>query len=187
MGTGSTDVTVLVVDDEEAVADAYALQIENEYETRVAYGGQEALEKVDGDVDVVLLDRRMPDLSGDDVLDQIRDRELDCRVVMVTAVDPDFDIVEMPFDDYLQKPVNREELLEAIDQQLSVEEYDDKFSEYMELSSKIELLEAEKPAQELEENEDLQEMRERAATLKSEVDQTVEEFEDPAAAFKDLV
>lgn len=187
MVPGSNDVTVLVVDDENAVADAYALQIESEYETRVAYGGEEALEKVDEDVDVVLLDRRMPDLSGDEVLDEIRDRGLECRVIMVTAVDPDFDIVDMPFDDYLQKPVTREDVLAAIEKQLSVEGYDDTLDEFMELSGKLELLEEEKPTQELEASEDITRLRERADELKEEIDETVEEFDDPASAFKDLV
>jgi DNA-binding response OmpR family regulator len=36
----------------------------------------------------VLLDRRMPGLSGDNALNRIREREYDCRVAMVTAVDP---------------------------------------------------------------------------------------------------
>jgi DNA-binding response OmpR family regulator len=183
----SGDVTVLVVDDEEAVADAYSLQIETEHETRVAYGGIDALDKIDEAVDVVLLDRRMPDMSGDEVLEKIRDQGYDCRVIMVTAVDPDFDIVEMPFDDYLQKPVNREEVLGAIEQQLSVGDYDDKFSEFVELTSKIELLEDEKPVQELEDNEDLQEIKERAEELKSDIDETVEDFDDPETAFQDLV
>ncbi len=44
-------------------------------------------------------------MSGDEVLDTIAERGIDPAVVMVTAVDPDFDIVEMPFDEYLTKPV----------------------------------------------------------------------------------
>ena len=80
------------------------------HDVRTAYGGEEALEKADEDVDLVFLDRQMPDMSGDDVLERVRERGLDCRVVMVTAVDPDFDIVEMPFDDYLTKPVMRDDV-----------------------------------------------------------------------------
>jgi CheY-like chemotaxis protein len=64
--------TVLIVDDESEVADVYALRLREEYETRTAYGGEEALDTIDSDMDVVLLDRRMPDLSGDEVLERIR-------------------------------------------------------------------------------------------------------------------
>ena len=105
MPPGSDTATVLVVDDEEEVADVYALRLRNEYDTRVAYGGEDALETIDVDVDVVLLDRRMPDIPGDEVLEQIREKGYDCRIIMLTAVDPGLDIVEMPFDEYLCKPV----------------------------------------------------------------------------------
>jgi len=187
MAPSSSVPTVLVVDDEQAVADAYALQIESEYETRIAYGGEAALDKVDDDVDIVLLDRRMPDRSGDEVLEEIRRRELHCRVVMVTAVDPDFDIIDMPFDSYLKKPVKRAELLGEIERQLSIDSYDDQFDEFVELSTKLELLREEKPMKELEADDDVRAMQARVGELKSELDETVAEFDDPAQAFSDLV
>jgi DNA-binding response OmpR family regulator len=187
MGSNDREATVLVVDDENAVADAYTAQLQSEYETQTAYGGEEALETVDGDVDVVLLDRRMPDISGDEVLDRIRERELSCRVIMVTAVDPDFDIVDMPFEDYLQKPAGRDELIEAIEKQLLAGQYDKQFTEYMELSTKVGLLEEEKSRQELENTEEVQEIKQRAEELKTELDETVDEFEDPQVAFQDLL
>jgi len=59
---------------------------------------------IDETVDVVLLDRMMPGMSGQEVLAAIRERGLDCRVAMVTAVDADFDVIEMGFDEYLGKP-----------------------------------------------------------------------------------
>ncbi|PSP15165.1 DNA-binding protein, partial [Halobacteriales archaeon QH_10_67_13] len=86
--------TVLVVDDERDVADAYAAQLEEEFIVMTAYGGQQALDWIDASVDVVLLDRRMPDISGDEVLEKIHGRDLQARVAMVTAVDPDFDIID---------------------------------------------------------------------------------------------
>jgi DNA-binding NtrC family response regulator len=187
MGADDSAATVLVVDDERAVADAYSAQLEVEYDVRTAYDGAAALETVDDAVDVVLLDRRMPSMSGDEVLDELRDRELDCRVIMVTAVDPDFDIVDMPFEDYLQKPVDRQDLYGAIERQLTVEEYDEQVDEYLELNTKMGLLEEEKPPQELAESESVQSMKERAESLKQELDQTVMEFDDPETAFQNLV
>lgn len=53
---------------------------------------------IDEDVDVVLHDCRMPDRSGGQTLERIREQGYDCRVAMVTAVDLDFDIVEMDFE-----------------------------------------------------------------------------------------
>lgn len=179
--------TILIVDDEPSITDLYALRLEDEYEVRTAYSGEEALEKIDDAVDVVLLDRRMPDLSGDEVLARIRERSLDCRVIMVTAVDPDFDIVDMPFEEYLQKPASKAELVEVIDRQVRVGEYDDRFSEFVEVSAKVTLLEEEKSSRELAESEELQQLRERAQELRRDLDETVDEFEDSAAAFEHLL
>ncbi|MEF8815138.1 MAG: response regulator [Halovenus sp.] len=186
MPTESEPATVLVVDDEEEVADVYALRLRNEYETRVAYGGEEAMERLDADVDIVLLDRRMPTLSGDDVLEQIRETEYDCRVIMLTAVDPGLDIVEMPFDDYLCKPVEKEALVDAIEQQLQVKRYDKRLSQYLEVTSKLALLESELPPQELEDDEDLERLRNRAAELKESMDGMLEEFDEIEKSFRDI-
>jgi len=178
--------SVLVVDDEAEVADVYALRLRGEYEVETAYGGAEALERVDDDIDVVLLDRRMPDVSGDDVLGAIRNRGLDCRVVMITAVDPDFDIVEMSFDDYLCKPVEKRDLVGAIEQQLTATRYDQRLTEYLEVTSKLGLLEAEKTEAELDGSEEIADLRERAAALKRDLDETLTEFDDATAAFQEI-
>ena len=55
--------TVLVTDDERDVADVYALHLDREYDTRVAYGGQEALKKLDSSVDVTHIPH--PSAMGD--------------------------------------------------------------------------------------------------------------------------
>ncbi len=170
--------TILVVDDERDIADLYTTWLEMEHDVRTAYGGEEALELVDGDVDLVFLDRQMPDYSGDDVLERIRDRGLDCRVVMVTAVDPDFDIVDMGFDDYLTKPVMREDLSESVDAMAERDEYDETLQEYFALTSKKATLEAEKTPSELQNSDEYQEMVERVHELEDEADTAVGGFED---------
>jgi DNA-binding response OmpR family regulator len=43
---------------------------------------------------------------------------------MVTAVDPGLDVFDMPFDDYLSKPVDRADLLAVVDQQCQVLAYE---------------------------------------------------------------
>jgi DNA-binding response OmpR family regulator len=186
VSSGSDQATVLVVDDETEVADVYALRLRSEYETRTAYGGEEALEKIDADVDVVLLDRRMPDIAGDDVLEEIRAKEFDCKVIMLTAVDPGMDILEMDFDDYLCKPIEKADLVSAIDQQLQVQRYDERLSEYLEVTSKLALLEAELSPQEIQDSDELQELTARAEDLKTEMDETLDEFDDIETAFQEI-
>jgi len=164
----------------------YALRLQTEYDIDVAYGGEEALETVSEETDVMLLDRRMPDRSGDEVLGAIRERGLDVRVIMLTAVDPDFDIIDMEFDDYLCKPVEKDDLVSAIEQQLAASRYDERLTEYLEVTSKIALLENEKTARELDDSDKVQSLRERADELKAEMDEVLGEFDDIEAAFRDI-
>ncbi|PSP48282.1 DNA-binding protein [Halobacteriales archaeon QH_1_68_42] len=129
------EATVLVVDDNRAVADTYAAFLDERYAVRTAYGGEAALETLDASVDVVLLDRRMPDRSGDEVLAEINSRALDPRVVMLTAVDPDFDIVDMPFDAYVVKPVERADVTHVVAEMVARAGYDDEFRRFLSLAS----------------------------------------------------
>lgn len=143
---------ILVVDDEQPLADLYAEWLESEYRVKSVYGGEAALAEVGGETDIVLLDRRMPDLTGDDVLAEIRSRELRCQVAMVTAVEPDFDIVEMGFDDYIVKPLNREEVLDLVQQLLTLENLGAGAKQYHSHTAKQSVLENQKNDQELQSN-----------------------------------
>jgi len=180
--------TVLVVDDEPDVADAYAAQVADEYDVDTAYSGEEALEKLSADIDIVLLDRRMPGISGDDVLTRIREEGYACRVAMVTAVDPDFDIIEMPFDDYVIKPVSREDLFDTIQRLLTCAEYEQKLRAYYRVSTKYATLIANKNNAELVANEEFEELKERREDLRADLDATVDQFDDEdfAAVFREL-
>lgn len=169
---------ILVVEDEPDLADLYAAWLGDDYRVRTAYGGREALDALDDEIDAILLDRRMPGLSGDEVLDEVRDRGIDCRVAMVTAVEPDFDIIEMGFDDYLVKPVSKESLRETVGSLLERNEYEEGVQELFSVSSKIAVLEAEKRQAELEENEEYQRLKERHEELQADLDTTVGSFSE---------
>ncbi|MCU4925267.1 response regulator transcription factor [Halobacteria archaeon AArc-dxtr1] len=180
---------ILVVDDEVRLADLFAAWLEGEWAVATATGGDEALAAMTDSVEVVLLDRRMPGLSGDDVLDAIREEGYDCRVIMVTAVDPDFDIIEMGFDDYLVKPVSKDELVETVESALTRSGYETAVQEYYALVSKKALLESEKTDHELTNNDEYVELRDRVEDLKTQVDTSAAEFtshEDFVGAFQDL-
>jgi two-component system response regulator AdeR len=180
---------VLIVEDEPDVAETYNLWLQDQYEVRMAGDGSEALELLDDDVDVVLLDRMMPGLSGDEVLERIRDSDSDCRVAMVTAVEPDFDILEMGFDSYLTKPIRSDELHETVSNLLERSEYDDLLQEYYSLVEKQATLEATKSSAELTESEEYTSLTERVDELQSDLSQTlggVENDEDFIATLREL-
>jgi len=171
---GSEHTTVLIVDDEREVADVYALRLDGKFETEVAYSGPGALDALNESVDIVLLDRRMPDQSGDEVLAEVRERGYDCRVIMLTAVDPGRDIVEMNFDDYLCKPVEKEDLVSAIEQQIQVKQHEGQLGEYLEVCSKLSLLEDRLPPG----SEELDQLRRQADQLESGLDGRLDDVED---------
>ncbi|MFB6256401.1 MAG: response regulator transcription factor [Haloplanus sp.] len=104
---------MLIVEDETRLADLYAEILGADYDVVTAYSGTEALDVADESVDAVFLDRKMPGLSGGEVLERLRDRGHDYPVAMLTAVRPDWDIAEMGFDDYLLKPVDAQDLHNA--------------------------------------------------------------------------
>ncbi len=188
-GSSSDGLEVLVVDDESRLADLFAAWLTTEYNVEAAYDGESALELMEESVEIVLLDRRMPGLSGDEVLERIRADGYDCRVVMVTAVDPDFDIIEMGFDDYLVKPVSKDELLDVVKNVTSRSDYESDIQEYYSLVSKKSLLESEKSERELDDNEEYTELCARVDELRNKVDDAVsgmQDHDDFVGAFQDL-
>jgi len=156
--------TVLIAEDEKNLADVYTMWLSTHYEVRTAYDGEEALRQFSDDVDAVLLDRRMPKYSGDEVLSALRDHGFEGPIGMVTAVDPDFDIIEMGFDDYIVKPIMKEDLLDFAEDLLALPGYENAVQRYYELASKKAALESNKTRDELADSEEYQ-------TLVAELDE----------------
>jgi DNA-binding response OmpR family regulator len=143
-GTGN-DGTVLVVDDEEPFARTVALWLDEYWTTMVATDGEEAVRRYGPTVDAVLLDRRMPRLSGDEALDEIRAQDGSARVAMMTALEPDLDVVDLEFDMYLEKPVDRQEVVDTTRTLLERANYSRELQALYALSSKIAELQARYP------------------------------------------
>jgi DNA-binding response OmpR family regulator len=176
--TDSTAPVVLIVEDEPDVAETYKLWLEGDYEVRLAADGTEGWEKLDEDVDVVLLDRMMPGLSGDEVLDNIREEGLSCRVAMVTAVEPDFDILDMGFDSYLSKPIRSDELHETVEKLLERSSYDRLLQQYYALVEKQATLETAKSGAELAESDEYERLQGRIEELQEDLSQTMGSVKD---------
>jgi two-component system response regulator AdeR len=174
----NSDPVVLIVEDEPDVAETYRLWLEEDYDARVAQDGDEGLELLDESTDVVLLDRMMPGLSGDDVLEHIREENLGCRVAMVTAVEPDFDILEMGFDAYISKPVGTDQLGETVENLLERAEYDSLLQEYYSLVEKQATLEATKSRAELDHSDEYDHLKGEIDSLRDNLTDTLGGIED---------
>jgi DNA-binding response OmpR family regulator len=164
---------VLIVEDESDVAETYRLWLDRDYDVRMAHSGDEGLEELDDSIDIVLLDRMMPGLSGDEMLKRIRERDLDCRVAMVTAVEPDFDILEMGFDAYLCKPIKSDRLHETVENLIDRSNYDNLLQEYYSLVEKQTTLEDTKSSAELDESEEYRAIRDRVDELQADLSDTL--------------
>jgi len=178
-----TDATsVLVVEDDAELAGLYASWTPPEWCVETVPTGEDAVPAVDDATDVVVLDRRLPGRSGDEVLTRLRDAGYDCQVVIVTAVDPDFDVVEMRFDDYLVKPVDRETFQRTLERLLARSAYGDELRAYYAAVSKLAVLEAHKSGEELAASAAYDDLRERARERGERADELLEELLSDTAA-----
>jgi len=181
--------TVLIVDDEEMVAESYELYLQDEYDTIVELSGGAALMELDQrEVDLVLIDRRMPGMSGDVVIDHIDKWEMDFQVIMLTAVDPDIDIIDMPCDGYLTKPVSEDELADAVERAFLIDHYEDLIAEYNQLSEKYEVLTSQFSARELDTKKRFTDLEARMEEMEADIADTADRFSDSklSDAFRQL-
>lgn len=115
--------TVLVVDDDADIAQLVRLQLEsNGYRVLTASRGHQALELVkENKVDLVLLDRLLPDANGLDVLDTLKTTPETAAipVIMLTIVEDDGDAMARGASAYMVKPVNEQLLLEQVETALT--------------------------------------------------------------------
>lgn len=181
MGPDATDEsrgdasTVLVVEDERALASLYDAWLSDGYDVRVAHTGQDALDLLDETVDVVLLDRRLPGLSGQEVLTAIREQYDDCQVAMVTAVEPGVDVLEMGFDDYVTKPASRGDIRSVVASLVDRKQYDAYVQRYFRLLSKRAALERE--LGDLAEHPEYDALRADIEAVEADLGALVERFE----------
>lgn len=179
--------TILVVDDNPDLTEIYADWLRDEYTVRTAYNGDQALKSLDDEVDVVLIDRKMPQKSGDSVVAQIEKSDVDCRIAMITAVDPDFDIIEMEIDEYLIKPLLKSELKKTAENLIIRSKYDKRLQEYYKLASKVSVLETEKTQEELENNEDFTAMLNELKRIRRELNDVLAEVAEKKSFEKAFV
>jgi EAL domain-containing protein (putative c-di-GMP-specific phosphodiesterase class I) len=111
---------VLVVDDERSLLEVLATMLsEAGWQVDTAANGREALDLVDGQhYEVVLSDIDMPGINGVQLLREIRGRDLDVPVLLITGhprVDTAVEALEHGALRYLQKPLRERDLLSAVE------------------------------------------------------------------------
>ena len=117
-GDGGLRPVALVVDDEESVRESFRLVLDQDYDVLDVPDGARALEIVRSQhVDVVLLDIRLPQMDGIEVLERLKAIDESIEVILVTAVRTVRTAVaamKLGAFDYLTKPFEDEELLSLV-------------------------------------------------------------------------
>jgi DNA-binding response OmpR family regulator len=118
--TGSGAPRVLVVEDEDALAQGIVLNLERKgYRAQMAPSGERALEMAaGGGFDLILLDIRLPGIDGFEVCQRLRQRNDFTPILILTARGQPDDVVyglKLGADDYLVKPFDLAELLARVE------------------------------------------------------------------------
>lgn len=168
--------TVLVVDDDPACRDLHSLWLDDEYEVLTAADGAAAVEQV-GAADVMLLDREMPRMDGEAVAEHVHESGEDCFVVMLSGVEPDFDIIDLPVDEYLTKPVSREVVLDVVETMISRGVCQRLLREYFSLTARKATLELRKRPDELNDSEEYHDLITELEAKRIALDEMLEQFD----------
>ncbi len=108
--------TILIVDDERGIVDTMKAYFAPQYEVLTAYSGEEAIQKVERQPDLILLDINMPGMDGLTVCQTIREH-IACPILFLTARIESTDKIngfQAGADDYIVKPVDLDELAARI-------------------------------------------------------------------------
>jgi signal transduction histidine kinase len=116
---------ILVVDDNSEFAELVRRFLEsNNFNTSVALDGKTAIEKAISDVpELVLLDLKLPDIPGEEVLKRLKEIERDIAIIVITGFGGEqvaVDMMRKGAIDFLSKPIDHEVLLSSIKNALEI-------------------------------------------------------------------
>jgi DNA-binding NtrC family response regulator len=115
---------ILVVDDEVDIREGLEMLLVSEgYGVETAHNGTEGIQKMESHgYDLVLLDLMMPDRSGMEVLEEVRTRDRETPIFMITAygsVEAAVNALKLGANDYFSKPWDNEKLIIEIDRMIA--------------------------------------------------------------------
>lgn len=114
---------VLICDDEEGVRESLKLILEDNYDLSYATNGNEAIEKLKKEkFDIVILDIKMPRISGIETLKELKSISPDTKFIIVSAyksVEVASEAVKSGANDYIVKPFDRWDVIKRVANQLT--------------------------------------------------------------------
>ena len=125
---------ILIVDDDKAILEGFKVLLETKkYKISTAENGREALEKVlNNFYNLVLLDIKLPDMEGTDLLLEFRQLRPEIKTIIITGYstrENAINSLNLGADGYLEKPVTPGKLLEIVADKLSEQETENRLYE----------------------------------------------------------
>lgn len=174
-------VRVLIVEDEKELLELYTQWVSKYYTVETAATGKEAINKIlkGTEFDVVLLDRKLPDINGRDVLTDIHRHTENCRVAVISAVKPETDILSMDFDAYVEKPVTQDKIYDVIEKLHQRTRFTEDLTKYYAIAEKIATLQTYHSDAELNNEPAYQQLLKDMKTLEEAMNHSID-FNDPS-------
>ena len=115
---------ILICDDEEGIRESLKLILSNDYDLVFTENGVQCLDYLQNsnDINLVLLDIKMPKVNGLDILQQIKDKYPNIPVIIVSgyqAFEISSEATRLGATGYIVKPFKKEEILDTIEKNLS--------------------------------------------------------------------
>jgi YesN/AraC family two-component response regulator len=105
--------SVLIVDDEAVICEGLARLLADDYITYKAFNGREAIDIVrNNNIDIMLCDIKMPEMSGTEVIEKIRSEKKDIFMIVITAAPPQqvCDAMKKGANNFMTKPLDLNQL-----------------------------------------------------------------------------
>jgi DNA-binding NtrC family response regulator len=115
---------ILICDDEVGIRESLNLILQDDYELSFCNNGQECYETIASgkEFDLVLLDIKMPRMSGLDILKNIKEKKPQQKVIIITgykSVETASDAIKAGAVDYIVKPFSSKEILKSVERNLA--------------------------------------------------------------------
>ena len=119
-----SDKNALIVDDEQAIVKNFSRLLKEEgFNVCVATNGKEALEQVNKcSFDLMLIDFRLPDIDGTDLVEKMGSKAKDATKLMITGfatLETRIKALEFGIDSFVEKPIAPDDLLSLIRTKMS--------------------------------------------------------------------
>lgn len=132
--------SILIIDDDHLIRKTLSAHLSKSYEVSLAEDGEGGLQQYDENMpDLVVLDIRLPDMSGLEVLNKIREKNKNANVIIMTAFDDmktTVEAIKLGAFEYLVKPLDYVELDLTISKAFQMQSLEDKVSYLVEEQQK---------------------------------------------------